>query len=98
MDPSTPDLSRFDPANPPELFLIRSELIEALRREGQSAEIWDRGIPVDLLEHASAERLGPEALAAVAVARRCLDLATASVLELDRAQLALADALEAGEP
>jgi hypothetical protein len=86
-----------DPTTTPDLFLSRTELIEALRIYGQSAETWDRDLPADLLEHASAELLTPEALAALAVARRCFDQATAAVLALDRAQLALATALEAGE-
>jgi hypothetical protein len=87
-----------DPTTSADLFLTRAELIEALRLDGQSAETWECNLPADLLEHASAEPLTPEALAALAVARRCFEQATAALLALDHAQLALAAALEAGNP
>lgn len=52
--------------------------------------------PADLLEHASAERLSATALAALASARHRLEVAAEAMQALDAAQLALAEALEAG--
>jgi hypothetical protein len=84
-----------DPTTTPALYLTRPELIEGLRGCGQSAEAWDEEGLADLLAHASAERLSPAALAALASARHRLEVAAQALRELDRAQLALADALEA---
>lgn len=89
-----------DPTPAPlELYLDRDCLIEGLRGGGTYCrpedQVWEHGWSADLLQHASAERLSPAGLAALAVARRCFDQATQALRELERAQLALADALEA---
>jgi hypothetical protein len=80
---------------PPSRYLNRPELIAGLRGGGAEPGCWEPGWTADLLEHASQERLSPEALAALASARRCLDLIAQALRELELAQLALADALEA---
>jgi hypothetical protein len=83
---------------PLELYLDRETLIEGLRGGGTFCrpedQVWEQGWCADLLQHASVERLSPAGLAALAVARRCFDQATQAVRELQRAKLALADALE----
>jgi hypothetical protein len=82
---------------PPAPYLSRAELIEGLRGGGRLSDGWEAEWAAELLEHASAERLSADALAALAVSRRCLILATEALQALNQAQLALADALEAAQ-
>lgn len=82
-----------DPTTAP--FLSRDELLLGLRGGGcLEPGCWEAGWAAELLAHASTERLSPAGLAALATARRCLDQANQALRELERAQLALADALE----
>jgi hypothetical protein len=83
-----------DPAT--DRYLSRPELIEGLRGGGAlEPGCWEPGWAVELLDHASQERLSTEALAALATARRCLDQTAQALRELQHAQAALAEALEA---
>lgn len=76
----------------PALYLSRAEVIQSLKKSAESREGWELEA-AELLAHASAERLSPAALAALAAARHRLEVATRALQELDQAQLVLAAAL-----
>jgi hypothetical protein len=83
-----------DPATRP-LALARADLIDVLREGCPLDSMWEPGWAAAVLAQAGAERLSPAGLSALASARRCLDQVSQALRELERAQLALADALEA---
>jgi hypothetical protein len=82
MDPTAPDLSHAD-------------LAESLRSSGCSDHPdWDLGAPAYLLDAVAALPLSPEALSALAAARRSQLLVEEALRTLDEALVALAGALE----